>query len=122
LLPANLALDAVLVIPLDFGAPGLMAGTSACSWLQALLLRQCFSARCGAPPPDLASGWRIALATAAMAGAVIGTSHLFDASSRTAVAIYHLALPMAAGAAVYGVAHLLLGGSELRRLAARLRR
>ena len=122
LVPINLGLNALFLLVLDFGVPGLTLATSICAVVDVAVLRRRFAELTAGPPAVWTSLLRIVLATAVMAGVVYGSRALFEATTSVEVAVFRLGLPIGLGLLSYAAVHWLVGGSELRQLVARLRR
>lgn len=113
LLAVNVAADLLFVLGLGMGAEGLTLATSLCAALNAAWLR----ARLADLLPAGRKLWRpllrIAVATAAMSAAVLWAARLVPAEGRLARAVWHLAMPIGLGIAVYAAVHVATGGREL---------
>ena len=122
LVPLNLALNALFILVLDLGVPGLTLATAICAVLDAAVLRRRFFALSPGPTTPWSSLLRVGVATAVMAGVVCGSRSLFEASTSLEIAVFRLGLPIGLGVLSYAAVHWLAGGAELRQLIARLRK
>jgi putative peptidoglycan lipid II flippase len=116
LLFVTTALNLLCVLVFGLGPEGLTLASSVGNLLNALWLRA--RLRMLLPPGAPAGGriLRIAAATLGMVLAVSSTRSLVAAETRLGRSLWHLALPIAAGMAVYAVLHVASGGRELKDL------
>lgn len=121
LLVVNLGLNLVFVLGVGLGVPGLTLATSLTSGLNALLLRRRFDALCPGARAPLKPLLRVVGASLAMAVVVLALKSVLHAEGRLARALVEVAVPVAAGVAVFCTAHYALGGRELSTLLQRLR-
>ncbi len=127
LLGVNLVLNLGLAVGLGLGPAGLALATAICSWINAWALgtacrsRLPAAGRLGIPAGTV----RTLVASAAMAGAVLGVQALVPrdpAAGSLSLAWTRLALPIACGVLVHVGVHHGLGGEETRLLWTRVRR
>ena len=121
LVPLNLGLNAVFLFGFDLGVAGLTLATSVGAVINTAMLRRKFQEVCGHAGPVWLPTGRAVLATTLMAAGVFGCQNLIEAGSTLEVIAYRLALPIAAGIAIYAGTQWLTGSAELKRLARRLR-
>lgn len=113
LLGVNQATNLLFVLGFGMGVEGLTLATTVCAILNAVWLRARLATLLPPGRPAARSILRILLATAGMAIAVIATHGMIAAEGRLARAMWHLALPIAIGMAVYTLLHVACGGREL---------